>query len=144
MTRAMMTLYYVPRFSGRFELTDDFNERTEVVAFRYFFSYVGGILTYGIGFLYYFLRRSSMQTPMGPFGITLSLLMMASVLWTVLGTRSRIPHLPSSRVSHDKISPWSVLKKTLSEIRSALTNQSFRWLFSGVLIVFAMVVWTMR
>jgi Na+/melibiose symporter-like transporter len=42
-------------------------------------------------------------------------------------------------VSHDKISPWSVLKKTLSEIRSALTNQSFRWLFSGVLIVFAMV-----
>ena len=32
-----------------------------------------------------------------------------------------------------------MLKKTLSEIRSALTNQSFRWLFSGVLIVFAMV-----
>jgi Na+/melibiose symporter-like transporter len=40
-TRAMMTLYYVPHVSLGAELTDDFNERTEVVAFRYFFSYVG-------------------------------------------------------------------------------------------------------
>ena len=138
-TRAMMTLYYVPHVSLGAELTDDFNERTEVVAFRYFFSYVGGILTYGIGFLYYFPDTQFDAEAYGPFGITLSLLMMASVLLTAIGTRGRIPHLPASRVSHDKISPWSVLKKTLSEIRSALTNQSFRWLFSGVLIVFAMV-----
>ena len=138
-TRAMMTLYYVPHVSLGAELTDDFNERTEVVAFRYFFSYVGGILTYGIGFLYYFPETQFDADAYGPFGITLSLLMMASVLLTASGTRARIPHLPASRVSHDKISPWSVLKKTLSEIRSALTNQSFRWLFSGVLIVFAMV-----
>jgi Na+/melibiose symporter-like transporter len=138
-TRAMMTLYYVPHVSLGAELTDDFNERTEVVAFRYFFSYVGGILTYGIGFLYYFPDTQFDAEAYGPFGITLSLLMMASVLLTAMGTRGRIPHLPASRVSHDKISPWSVLKKTLSEIRSALTNQSFRWLFSGVLIVFAMV-----
>ena len=138
-TRAMMTLYYVPHVSLGAELTDDFNERTEVVAFRYFFSYVGGILTYGIGFLYYFPDTQFNAEAYGPFGITLSLLMMASVLLTAMGTRGRIPHLPASRVSHDKISPWSVLKKTLSEIRSALTNQSFRWLFSGVLIVFAMV-----
>ena len=138
-TRAMMTLYYVPHVSLGAELTDDFNERTEVVAFRYFFSYVGGILTYGIGFLYYFPDTQFNAEAYVPFGITLSLLMMASVLLTAIGTRGRIPHLPASRVSDDKISPWSVLKKTLSEIRSALTNQSFRWLFSGVLIVFAMV-----
>ena len=37
------------------------------------------------------------------------------------------------------MSVWAVLKKMLLEIRSALTNRSFRWLFSGVLIVFAMV-----
>ena len=138
-TRAMMTLYYVPHVSLGAELTDDFNERTEVVAFRYFFSYVGGILTYGIGFLYYFPDTQFNAEAYGPFGITLSLLMMASVLLTAIGTRGRIPHLPASRASDDKISPWSVLKKTLSEIRSSLTNQSFRWLFSGVLIVFAMV-----
>ena len=138
-TRAMMTLYYVPHVSLGAELSDDFNERTEVVAYRYFFSYVGGILTFAIGFVVYFPDTQFNVEAYAPFGITLSLLMMASILVTALGTRKRIPHLPASRINREPVSVWKVLKKTLLEIRSALTNRSFRWLFSGVLIVFAMV-----
>ena len=138
-TRAMMTLYYVPHVSLGAELSDDFNERTEVVAYRYFFSYVGGILTFAIGFVVYFPDTQFNVEAYAPFGITLSLLMMASILVTALGTRKRIPHLPASRIDREPVSVWAVLKKTLLEIRSALTNRSFRWLFSGVLIVFAMV-----
>ena len=138
-TRAMMTLYYVPHVSLGAELSDDFNERTEVVAYRYFFSYVGGILTFAIGFVVYFPDTQFNVEAYAPFGITLSLLMMASILVTALGTRKRIPHLPASRINRESVSVWAVLKKTLLEIRSALTNRSFRWLFSGVLIVFAMV-----
>ena len=138
-TRAMMTLYYVPHVSLGAELSDDFNERTEVVAYRYFFSYVGGILTFAIGFVVYFPDTQFNVEAYAPFGITLSLLMMASILVTALGTRKRIPHLPASRINREPVSVWAVLKKTLLEIRSALTNRSFRWLFSGVLIVFAMV-----
>jgi Na+/melibiose symporter-like transporter len=74
-----------------------------------------------------------------PFGLTLSLLMMASILITALGTKRRIPHLPASRINRESVSILRVLHKTLLEIRSALTNRSFRWLFAGVLIVFAMV-----
>ena len=138
-TRAMMTLYYVPHVSLGAELSDDFNERTEVVAYRYFFSYVGGILTFAIGFVVYFPDTQFNVEAYAPFGITLSLLMMASILVTALGTRKRIPHLPASRINREPVSVWGVLRKTLLEIRSALTNRSFRWLFSGVLIVFAMV-----
>ena len=138
-TRAMMTLYYVPHVSLGAELSDDFNERTEVVAYRYFFSYVGGILTFAIGFVVYFPDTQFNVEAYAPFGITLSLLMMASILVTALGTRKRIPHLPASRINREPVSVWAVLGKTLLEIRSALTNRSFRWLFSGVLIVFAMV-----
>ena len=138
-TRALMTLYYVPHISLGAELSEDFNERTEVVAYRYFFSYIGGILTYIIGFVVYFPDTQFNTAAYGPFGLTLSLIMMASVLFTALGTSSRIPYLPVSHRNQDKISPWSVLKKTVAEIRSALTNRSFRWLFAGVLIVFAMV-----
>ena len=138
-TRAMMTLYYVPHVSLGAELSDDFNERTEVVAYRYFFSYVGGILTFAIGFVVYFPDTQFNVEAYAPFGTTLSLLMMASILVTALGTRKRIPHLPASRINREPVSVWAVLKKTLLEIRSALTNRSFRWLFSGVLIVFAMV-----
>ena len=138
-TRAMMTLYYVPHVSLGAELSEDFNERTEVVAYRYFFSYVGGILTFAIGFVVYFPDTQFKVEAYAPFGITLSLLMMASILVTAAGTRKRIPHLPASRINREPVSVWGVLRKTLLEIRSALTNRSFRWLFSGVLIVFAMV-----
>ena len=138
-TRAMMTLYYVPHVSLGAELSEDFNERTEVVAYRYFFSYVGGILTFAIGFVVYFPDTQFNVGAYAPFGITLSLLMMASILVTAVGTRKRIPHLPASRINRKPVSVWAVLKKMLLEIRSALTNRSFRWLFSGVLIVFAMV-----
>jgi Na+/melibiose symporter-like transporter len=138
-TRAMMTLYYVPHVSLGAELSDDFNERTEVVAYRYFFSYVGGILTYIIGFVVYFPDTQFNVEAYAPFGLTLSLLMMASILITALGTKRRIPHLPASRINRESVSILRVLHKTLLEIRSALTNRSFRWLFAGVLIVFAMV-----
>ena len=138
-TRAMMTLYYVPHVSLGAELSDDFNERTEVVAYRYFFSYVGGILTYLIGFVVYFPDTQFNVEAYAPFGLTLSLLMMASILITALGTKTRVPHLPASRINRESVSIIRVLHKTLSEIRLALTNHSFRWLFAGVLIVFAMV-----
>ena len=138
-TRAMMTLYYVPHVSLGAELSEDFNERTEVVAYRYFFSYVGGILTYIIGFVVYFPDTQFNVEAYAPFGLTLSLLMMASILIPALGTKRRIPHLPASRINRETVSILKVLHKTLLEIRSALTNRSFRWLFAGVLIVFAMV-----
>ena len=138
-TRAMMTLYYVPHVSLGAELSDDFNERTEVVAYRYFFSYVGGILTFAIGFLIYFPDTQFNDEAYTPFGITLSLLMMATILVTALGTRKRFLYLPASRINGEPVSVRTVLRKTLLEIRSAITNRSFRWLFSGVLIVFAMV-----
>ena len=138
-TRAMMTLYYVPHVSLGAELSEDFNERTEVVAYRYFFSYVGGILTYIIGFVVYFPDTQFNVEAYAPFGLTLSLLMMASILITAMGTKRRIPHLPASRINRESASILSVLHKTLLEIRSALANRSFRWLFAGVLIVFAMV-----
>ena len=102
-TRAMMTLYYVPHVSLGAELSDDFNERTEVVAYRYFFSYVGGILTYIIGFVVYFPDTQFNVEAYAPFGITLSLLMMASILITTLGTKKRIPHLPASRINRESV-----------------------------------------
>lgn len=139
LTRAMMTLYFVPHVSLGAELSEDFNERTEVVAYRYFFSYVGGMLTYSIGFIVFFADTQFDPSAYGPFGITMAMFMMAAVLLTSIGTRSRIPYLPENKAKHFDFSAWSILLQTFSEIRSALSNRSFRWLFSGVLVVFMMV-----
>jgi len=79
-TRASITLFYVPHVALGAELSSDFDERTTIVAYRYFFSYVGHLVTYAIGFTLFF--ADSAQYPQGqfnleaylPFGITLAVL----------------------------------------------------------------------
>jgi Na+/melibiose symporter-like transporter len=145
LTRAAMTLYHVPHIALGAELTEDFEERTTVVAYRQFFSTFGTLAAYIIGFMLFFY--STPELPRGqfrveayaPFAMALSLLMVASILISAWGTRSRIPHLPQASGAEEKLSVGGMAFRMIREIREALTNRSFAWLFSGVLIVFMMV-----
>ena len=49
LVRASMTLYHVPHLALGAELTDDYSERTTVVAFRSFFSMIGAFATPVVG-----------------------------------------------------------------------------------------------
>ena len=48
LARGAMTLYHVPHLSLGAELTDDYVERTRVVAYRIFFGFVGGASLFAI------------------------------------------------------------------------------------------------
>ena len=145
LTRGSMTLYHVPHIALGAELSSDFHERTTVVAFRQFFSTFGTLAAYIIGFSLFFYE--SVEFPRGqfraaayePFALSLGLLMMVSILASALGTRSRVPYLPQPRGPAPDLRVAPVLLRTFAEIREALANRSFAWLFSGVLIVFMMV-----
>ena len=50
LTRASMTLYHVPHMALGAELSEDYDERTLLVAIRHFFGAVGYILVYALGF----------------------------------------------------------------------------------------------
>ena len=139
LTRVAMTLYHVPHVSLGAELSEDFNERTEIVAYRYFFSYVGHMLTYFIGFFIFFSESQFDVGAYGPFGLTMALIMCMAVGVTAKGTASRIPYLTQSNKVDSVQGVIPVLRRTFSELGSALTNRSFRWLFCGVLLVFMMV-----
>jgi Na+/melibiose symporter-like transporter len=145
LTRTAMTFYYGPHVALGAELSSDFHERTTIVAYRYFFSYVGVIAAYALGF-YVFLSDTP-EFPRGqfnveayaPLGLTLAVLMAAAIFVTAFGTRSRIPWLPRAPRHDGTVGMLGLLRRMFAEARDALSNRSFAWLFAGVLIVFMMV-----
>ena len=144
LTRTAMTFYHVAHLALGAELTTDFEGRVSLVGFRMFFNVIGALAATMIGFQ--FFLAPSVEYPVGqlnpaaysPMAATLGLLMVGSILWSAWGTRHFIPHLQQAAVEAS-IGLLGVLRRTLSDITSALRLASFRWLFSGVLLVFLMI-----
>ena len=144
-TRVAITLVYIPHLSLGAELSDDFHERTTVVSYRFFCSYGGHFIAYLLGFGLFF--ADSIEFPKGqfdisqytPFGVTLGLISIAVVWLSAFGTHHRIPYLSQPETPRSFDGVGAVLKRTLLELRQALQNKSFRWLFIGILFVFMMV-----
>ena len=137
LTRASMTLYHVPHMALGAELSEDYDERTLLVAIRHFFGALGYILVYALGFGVFF--ASSPEFPNGqtnpaaypPYALTLGLVMVASILLTAFGTRSRIPHLPQAQANEQRVRPLDVLR----EAWLAMRNPSFRWMTLGFIVI---------
>lgn len=145
LTRLAMTLYHVPHIALGAELSTDYQERSQIVSFRYVFGFVGYFISYGLGFAWFF--RDTAEYPNGqfnvaayePYSIALAILMVVTIVWSGVGTHHRIPYLPSAGGEHVKLSLWGIVVRMLGEIWGALNNHSFRWLFAGALIIFIMV-----
>ncbi|NBQ12477.1 MAG: hypothetical protein EBU29_10655, partial [Gammaproteobacteria bacterium] len=66
-----------------------------------------------------------------------------TILWSALGTHDQIPRLKAV-AARETPEPGQgtllrVFLQVFLDLKSALTNRSFRWLFSGVIIVYVMV-----
>jgi glycoside/pentoside/hexuronide:cation symporter, GPH family len=143
-TRTAMTAYHVPHLALGAELSNEFSERVSLVGFRMFFTIVGGFAATLIGFQFFF--APSAEFPVGqlngdaymPFAATLAVVMVVSIGWSAWGTRKFIPFLsrPSEIVP---VSAVQAVKRTFTDMREALRQPDFRWLFSGVLLVFLMI-----
>ena len=141
LTRVALTVFYVPHTSLGAELSEDYEERTTVVSFRYFFATFGGLLVYVLGFGWFFADARGGQTNAAnyaPFAFTVAAIAAASVFWTGWGTRHRIRYMRVPEPSPVG-SIGQVLARVFRDLGSALSNRSFRWLFGGVLILFVMI-----
>ncbi len=141
LTRTAMTLYHVPHIALGAEMTENFEERTSIVAYRTAFGVLGGLAAFALGFGVFF--RSTLEFPNGqlnveqyaPFAGLLALLMVATIVISALGTQKEIRFLPKPPERVDRFSLLRVLRETVL----ALRNVSFRWLFAGVIILYVMV-----
>lgn len=130
LVRLFITLYQIPSTALVAELTDDYDERTSLLGYRFFFGWWGGltmsVLAYAI-----FLQPDAehavgVLNPDGyrSYGIASAVLMVISILVSAVGTHSRIPTLrqPPVRVA-------TGVRHALGELRETFANRSFRVLF---------------
>ena len=132
--RLMYTFFEVPSFALAAELSQDYDSRTSLMSYRYFFAWVGGLSIQII--LFFFLLKPSEGDVSGYFHIegwhTYGLIgasaIFAAVLITTVGTHSHIPHLKAPPPQR-KITPLTVFR----EIGETVSNPSFRALFVATL-----------
>ncbi len=128
MTRMSMTLFHVPHLAFGAELSEDFDVRTKLVAYRMLFG-VSGWIILNVGFANFFAATD--EYPNGqlnpinypPFAAILSLGIFISIVATSLGTHKVIPflHNPSDSTHYG-------FKLIFRDLQNSLRNVSFRWL----------------
>jgi Na+/melibiose symporter-like transporter len=145
LTRGAMTLYHVPHLALGAELSDDYDERTAIVSYRTIFGVLGNALTLILAFSFFFIDTPQMRGNLiaeayPPFALTFGLVMVVTIFWSAIGTHDQIPHLKQvASGPADATGLIGVLAQVFADMKAALENISFRWLFSGVIIVYVMV-----
>jgi len=143
-TRTAMSLFNVPHISLGAEISDDFDERSELVAYRNFFLYAGGLFVLAVGFYFFFASTPEFQigqlnaAAYPPFALLLSILIAVSIFLTAWGTRSIVPSLPVPPEG-PRVSLVETLFRVIADARSAARSRSFRWFVAGNLSIFAIV-----
>ena len=138
LTRAAMTLYHVPHLAMGAEMTENFNERTRIVAFRQFFGTAGSAAASLIGLGWFFADERGGRLAVenyAPYAVVMAVLMVVTVWYSAFGTRREIPYLADPVAHGSRRNP---LAQVVLDLREGFKNVSFRWLFFGVLIVFVM------
>ncbi len=130
LVRTLITVYETPSTALVAELTPHYDERTTLLSLRYFFGWWGGLTMAVLAYLVFFpsagdegqLAASGYHT----YGVVSSILMLAAMLGSSLGTHREIPRLKQPPAGHTLS-----LRNAVREMRESLLNPSFLALFGG-------------
>ncbi len=132
--RFLITLYEVPSSALVAEITDDYDERTSMLSFRYFFGWSGGTLMATLALAVFLVPTPDIPNGMfniegfGQFGLTAACVIFSAIMISSLGTHSQIPNLreppPQRKMT---------LKVVFSELFETLANRSLLSLFAAAL-----------
>jgi GPH family glycoside/pentoside/hexuronide:cation symporter len=130
LVRTMITFYEIPSSSLVAELTDDYDQRTSLMSFRYFFGWTGGLTMSVIA--YAFFLQPTAEYPNGQlnpagyhlYAIACGTVITLAILVSAIGTHRHIPTLkaPPPKQPFD----W---QRILGEFKETLGNHSFLVLF---------------
>ncbi len=125
--RSFITLYEIPSSSMTAELTTNYDERSALLGWRYFFAWWGGLaLTV---FMFAVLLKPTAEYPVGQlnkdgyatYGYIAAALMFASIMISAMGTHRFIPWMPQAapRKAHKP------LAQTVREMTQTLNTRPF-------------------
>ena len=127
LVRCSMALYSTPSNSLVAELTDDYDERTSLVVWRFLFGWLAGITFAQIGFRIFFRTREGFPdgrldaAAYGGFAAVGAVAIVVAIFVCAAGTHWLIPTLRRPRDG----SAFS-LRGLSREVRQALANRSYR------------------
>ena len=130
--RTLITFYDIPATALVAELTEDYDQRTEMVSFRFFFGWWGGLTLAVMNYLVFLPEeKGGLEYVEGwtHYGLMASVLIFISIYVSALGTHRHIPHLKQPPPKK----PFSI-RKTVGELQETLSNRSFFALFLSALL----------
>ncbi|MEO9601092.1 MFS transporter [Parasphingorhabdus sp.] len=137
--RTFITIYETPSTALAPELTDDYDERSNILSFRHFFGWSGGNAMTVIAFSFIFPAFVTVAITNGQFnrdayafyGLIGSLVIFTAILISALGTHHYIPKLRKAEPKRDM-----TLRKIFTEIYQTVSSPSFFALFLASLVAF--------
>ncbi len=129
--RTLITFYEIPSTALVAELTEDYDQRTRFMSFRYFFGWWGGLTMAVLAYLVFLPEsKGGLEYVAGwrNYGLAASVIICVSILVCALGTHRHIPHLKQAPVS----TGFSA-RRSLGELKETLSNRSFLVLFVSAL-----------
>jgi len=130
LVRVFVALNEIPSASLVPELTTDYDERTAILSYRFFFGWWGGlamtVLAYGVFLQPDAEHPTGVLNPegYGRYGLVASLVLFTAIVVSAVGTHSTIPRL-RQRPAKRSEGVWGAF----SELRETLANRSFLALF---------------
>jgi Na+/melibiose symporter-like transporter len=134
LVRSAMTLYSIPSNSMVAELTPDYDERTSLVSWRFFFGWAGGLTITQVAYRVFFASGPGVadgrlvEQAYGGFALTCALTIVVAILGCSLGTHHLIPRLRKPPAP----TPFT-LRRLIGEIREVFGNRSYLMLVIGSL-----------
>jgi Na+/melibiose symporter-like transporter len=129
--RILLTFFFVPHLSLGAEMVRDYHDRTKLISYRLFFQFAGGLFVTMVGFVVFFPPSEAYPNGMldaasyPGFAIFAGVLATVSMLWSIIATRSTIPHLsdpvPNPNAGHPLLGFITVFR--------TLRQHAFRTLF---------------
>ena len=132
--RLFMTLNEVPASALTAELTDDYDDRTSMLSYRFFFGWTGGTIMATIALAAFLVPTDTITNGFlntggyATYGTVAAVVIFVAILTSALGTHRYIPQLKSPPPK----SPIS-LKRIFTEIRQTLSNKSFFAVFMAAI-----------
>lgn len=135
LVRTLITMYEIPSTSMVSEFTEDYDQRTSILSFRFFFGWWGGLTIAVLAYKVFF--RATEEYEFGQlnpdawpvYGAFASIIIFIAIMVSSVGTHKLIPDLKQP----PEKKPFS-LKRTFRELLESLSNRNFLILFLSAII----------
>ncbi len=129
--RSAVSCYEVPSVALTPELTSGYDERTRIMAYRYLFGWVGGLLMLLSAYQYFLAPTPAFPNGLlnragyGGFALAGALFIGVAILVSALGTHHEIRHLPNPPIVRQ------TLRESFAELRQTVKNRAFAILMAA-------------